>query len=67
MDPFLFAGSTLQGGSCAAVALVVGPKTQYVKIMVTVSGGEEGKTPLAERLDELAEKIGQVRGNIRAR
>ena len=64
VDPFLFAGSTLQGGSCAAVALVVGSKTQYGKIMVTVSGGEEGKTPLAVRLDELAEQIGQVRRNV---
>jgi len=27
-DPFLFAGSTLQGGSCTAVVFCVGPRTQ---------------------------------------
>ena len=27
-DPFLFAGTTLQGGSCTAVVFCVGPRTQ---------------------------------------
>ena len=63
-DPFLFAGSTVsscagRGGCCRALVYLVGADTQLGRLMARVRRPEQ-KTPLAVRLDALAEAIGEV-------
>jgi len=63
VDPFLFAGSALRGGSCVAVAFCVGPRTQLGRAQTALAGTDAAapQTPLAARLGALAKRIGQVR------
>ena len=64
-----FSVGKVHTGSCTCVAFLVGEATQLGQIMAACCGeaaGEEEaeKTPLARRLDTLAEQIGQVWGRL---
>jgi magnesium-transporting ATPase (P-type) len=45
-DPFLFAGSTLQGGSCTAVAFCVGARTQLGRKLASTQRQPEVRSRL---------------------
>lgn len=58
-DPFLLSGCTVTAGSARFVAIAVGPHSQW-GIIKSHMEKEQEETPLQEKLDDMAAKIGYV-------
>ncbi len=58
-DPFLLSGCTIVAGSVRFVATAVGPNSQWGVIKSHLEKEQE-ETPLQEKLDDMAMKIGNV-------
>jgi magnesium-transporting ATPase (P-type) len=58
--PILISGTSVKNGEGWIIALCVGPYSSKGKIKIDVEANNEvSKTPLEEKLDELAEDIGK--------
>ncbi|RRT64466.1 hypothetical protein B296_00033766 [Ensete ventricosum] len=59
-NPFLLAGSKVQDGSVRMLVTSVGMKTEWGKLMETLSQGREDETPLQVKLNGVATLIGKI-------
>ncbi|RZS19269.1 hypothetical protein BHM03_00051691 [Ensete ventricosum] len=59
-NPFLLAGSKVQDGSARMLVTSVGMKTEWGKLMETLSQGREDETPLQVKLNGVATLIGKI-------
>ncbi|KAJ4780235.1 Calcium-transporting ATPase [Rhynchospora pubera] len=58
--PFLLAGTKVQDGSAKMVVTAVGMRTEWGKLMSTLSQGGEDETPLQVKLNGVATIIGKI-------
>ncbi|XP_075503306.1 putative calcium-transporting ATPase 11, plasma membrane-type [Primulina tabacum] len=58
--PFLLAGSKVQDGSGKMLVTTVGMRTEWGKLMETLSEGGEDETPLQVKLNGVATVIGKI-------
>ncbi len=58
-DPFLLSGSTMTEGNCSMLVIAVGPESRWGQISATLID-EPADTPLQEKLDSMAARIGYV-------
>ncbi|KAJ6844903.1 calcium-transporting ATPase 1, plasma membrane-type-like [Iris pallida] len=58
--PFLLSGTKVQDGSCKMVVTTVGMRTQWGKLMATLSEGGDDETPLQVKLNGVATIIGKI-------
>nr|CAD1817159.1 unnamed protein product [Ananas comosus var. bracteatus] len=58
--PFLLAGTTIQDGSAKMLVTSVGMRTEWGRLMGTLSQGGEDETPLQVKLNGVATLIGQI-------
>ncbi|XP_059646266.1 putative calcium-transporting ATPase 11, plasma membrane-type [Cornus florida] len=58
--PFLLAGSKVQDGSGKMLVTTVGMRTEWGKLMETLSEGGEDETPLQVKLNGVATLIGKI-------
>ncbi|KAE7999720.1 hypothetical protein FH972_004125 [Carpinus fangiana] len=58
--PFLLSGTKVQDGSCKMLVTTVGMKTQWGKLMATLSEGGDDETPLQVKLNGVATIIGKI-------
>ncbi|KAK6227684.1 hypothetical protein SCA6_000024 [Theobroma cacao] len=58
--PFLLAGAKVQDGSAKMLVTTVGMRTEWGRIMVTLSEGGEDETPLQVKLNGVATVIGKI-------
>uniref|UniRef100_A0A2P2J9W7 Calcium-transporting ATPase n=2 Tax=Rhizophora mucronata TaxID=61149 RepID=A0A2P2J9W7_RHIMU len=59
-NPFLLSGTKLQDGSCKMLVTTVGMRTQWGKLMATLSEGGDDETPLQVKLNGVATIIGKI-------
>ncbi|GAY63598.1 hypothetical protein CUMW_226900 [Citrus unshiu] len=59
-NPFLLAGTKVQGGSGKMLVTTVGMRTEWGKLMETLNEGGEDETPLQVKLNGLATIIGII-------
>ncbi|KAE8673980.1 Calcium-transporting ATPase 2, plasma membrane-type [Hibiscus syriacus] len=59
-NPFMLSGTKLQDGSCKMLITTVGMRTQWGKLMATLSEGGDDETPLQVKLNGVATIIGKV-------
>ncbi|TVU05266.1 hypothetical protein EJB05_48424 [Eragrostis curvula] len=59
-NPFLLSGTKVQDGACRMVVTTVGMRTQWGKLMATLSEGGDDETPLQVKLNGVATVIGKV-------
>ncbi|KAG6538256.1 hypothetical protein ZIOFF_003369 [Zingiber officinale] len=59
-NPFLLAGTKVQDGSAIMLVTSVGMKTEWGKLMETLSQGGEDETPLQVKLNGVATIIGKI-------
>ncbi|KAG0549746.1 hypothetical protein BDA96_01G281100 [Sorghum bicolor] len=59
-NPFLLSGTTVQDGSCKMLVTTVGMRTQWGKLMATLSEGGDDETPLQVKLNGVATIIGKI-------
>ncbi|GMH06359.1 hypothetical protein Nepgr_008199 [Nepenthes gracilis] len=59
-NPFLLSGTKLQDGSCKMIVTTVGMRTQWGKLIATLSEGGDDETPLQVKLNGVATIIGKV-------
>ncbi|XVF59278.1 hypothetical protein PTKIN_Ptkin07bG0262600 [Pterospermum kingtungense] len=59
-NPFMLSGTKLQDGSCKMMVATVGMRTQWGKLMATLSEGGDDETPLQVKLNGVATIIGKV-------
>ncbi|KAL3640334.1 Calcium-transporting ATPase 2, plasma membrane-type [Castilleja foliolosa] len=59
-NPFLLSGTKVQDGSCKMVVTTVGMRTQWGKLMATLSEGGDDETPLQVKLNGVATIIGKI-------
>jgi len=59
-NPFLLSGTKVQDGSCKMLVTTVGMRTQWGKLMATLSEGGDDETPLQVKLNGVATIIGQI-------
>ncbi|XP_057422035.1 calcium-transporting ATPase 2, plasma membrane-type-like [Lotus japonicus] len=59
-NPFLLSGTKVQDGSCTMLVTTVGMRTQWGKLMATLSEGGDDETPLQVKLNGVATLIGKV-------
>ncbi|CAA2993514.1 calcium-transporting atpase 2, plasma membrane-type [Olea europaea subsp. europaea] len=59
-SPFLLSGTKVQDGSCKMLVTTVGMKTQWGKLMATLSEGGDDETPLQVKLNGVATIIGKI-------
>ncbi|KAM1022093.1 hypothetical protein EV2_044212 [Malus domestica] len=59
-NPFLLCGTKVQDGSCKMLVTTVGMRTQWGKLMVTLSEGGDDETPLQVKLNGVATIIGKI-------
>ncbi|KAG6724865.1 hypothetical protein I3842_02G003400 [Carya illinoinensis] len=59
-NPFLLSGTTIQDGSCKMMVTTVGMRTQWGKLMATLSEGGDDETPLQGKLNGVATIIGKI-------
>ncbi|KAK7252773.1 hypothetical protein RIF29_36967 [Crotalaria pallida] len=59
-NPFLLSGTKVQDGSCKMLITTVGMRTQWGKLMATLSEGGEDETPLQVKLNGVATIIGKI-------
>lgn len=58
--PFLLSGTKVQDGSAKMLVTTVGMRTEWGKLMVTLSEGGEDETPLQVKLNGVATIIGKI-------
>ncbi|XP_051117821.1 calcium-transporting ATPase 2, plasma membrane-type-like [Andrographis paniculata] len=58
--PFLMSGTKVQDGSCKMMVTTVGMRTQWGKLLATLSEGGEDETPLQVKLNGVATFIGKI-------
>lgn len=58
--PFLLSGTKVQDGSCKMLVTTVGMRTQWGKLMETLSEGGDDETPLQVKLNGVATIIGKI-------
>ncbi|KAJ6841924.1 calcium-transporting ATPase 1, plasma membrane-type-like [Iris pallida] len=58
--PFLLSGTKVQDGSCRMLVTTVGMRTQWGKLMATLSEGGDDETPLQVKLNGVATIIGKI-------
>nr|XP_028962674.1 LOW QUALITY PROTEIN: calcium-transporting ATPase 2, plasma membrane-type-like [Malus domestica] len=59
-NPFLLCGTKVQDGSCKMLVTTVGMRTQWGKLMATLSEGGDDETPLQVKLNGVATIIGKI-------
>ncbi|KAK4478309.1 hypothetical protein RD792_017598 [Penstemon davidsonii] len=59
-NPFLLSGTKVQDGSCKMLVTTVGMRTQWGKLMGTLSEGGDDETPLQVKLNGVATIIGKI-------
>ncbi|CAN1343036.1 Calcium-transporting ATPase 2, plasma membrane-type [Linum perenne] len=59
-SPFLLSGTKVQDGSCKMLITTVGMRTQWGKLMATLSEGGDDETPLQVKLNGVATIIGKL-------
>ncbi|KAK9749578.1 hypothetical protein RND81_02G135800 [Saponaria officinalis] len=59
-SPFLLSGTKVQDGSCKMIVTTVGMRTQWGKLMATLSEGGDDETPLQVKLNGVATIIGKI-------
>ncbi|XP_020677760.2 calcium-transporting ATPase 10, plasma membrane-type-like [Dendrobium catenatum] len=59
-NPFLLSGTKVQDGSCKMMVTTVGMRTQWGKLMATLSEGGYDETPLQVKLNGVATLIGKI-------
>ncbi|XP_068332898.1 calcium-transporting ATPase 1-like [Pyrus communis] len=59
-NPFLLSGTKVQDGSCKMLVTTVGMRTQWGKLMTTLSEGGDDETPLQVKLNGVATIIGKI-------
>ncbi|KAJ9562504.1 hypothetical protein OSB04_007664 [Centaurea solstitialis] len=59
-NPYLLSGTKVQDGSCKMLVLTVGMRTQWGKLMATLSEGGNDETPLQVKLNGVATVIGKI-------
>ena len=59
-NPFLLSGTKVQDGSCKMMITTVGVRTQWGKLMATLSKGGDDETPLQHKLNGVATFIGKT-------
>ncbi|XP_010938957.1 calcium-transporting ATPase 10, plasma membrane-type [Elaeis guineensis] len=59
-NPFLLSGTKVQDGSCIMLVTTVGMRTQWGKLMATLSEGGDDETPLQVKLNGVATIIGKI-------
>lgn len=59
-NPFLLSGTKVQDGSCKILVTTVGMRTQWGKLMATLSEGGDDETPLQVKLNGVATIIGKI-------
>ncbi|XP_028806922.1 calcium-transporting ATPase 1 [Neltuma alba] len=59
-NPFLLSGTKVQDGSCRMLVTTVGMRTQWGKLMATLSEGGDDETPLQVKLNGVANIIGKI-------
>ncbi|KAG6728978.1 hypothetical protein I3842_01G004700 [Carya illinoinensis] len=59
-NPFLLSGTKVQDGSCKMMVTTVGMRTQWGKLMATLSEGGDDETPLQVKLNGVATIIGKI-------
>ncbi|CAK9182841.1 unnamed protein product [Ilex paraguariensis] len=58
--PFLLSGTKVQDGSCKMLVTTVGMRTQWGKLMATLTEGGDDETPLQVKLNGVATIIGKI-------
>lgn len=58
--PFLLSGTKVQDGTCKMLITTVGMRTQWGKLMATLSEGGDDETPLQVKLNGVATIIGKI-------
>ncbi|OMO62104.1 Cation-transporting P-type ATPase [Corchorus capsularis] len=58
--PFLLSGTKVQDGSAKMLVTAVGMRTEWGRLMVTLSEGGEDETPLQVKLNGVATVIGKI-------
>ncbi|RWW63399.1 hypothetical protein BHE74_00029423 [Ensete ventricosum] len=58
--PFLLSGTKVQDGSCKMLVTTVGMRTQWGKLLATLSEGGDDETPLQVKLNGVATIIGKI-------
>ncbi|KAJ8765757.1 hypothetical protein K2173_014879 [Erythroxylum novogranatense] len=59
-NPYLLSGTKVQDGSCKMLVTTVGMRTQWGKLMATLSEGGVDETPLQVKLNGVATMIGKI-------
>ncbi|KAJ6378456.1 hypothetical protein OIU78_028656 [Salix suchowensis] len=59
-SPFMLSGTKVQDGSCKMMVATVGMRTQWGKLMATLSEGGDDETPLQVKLNGVATIIGKI-------
>ncbi|KAI3726355.1 hypothetical protein L1987_66152 [Smallanthus sonchifolius] len=59
-NPYLMSGTKVQDGSCKMLVVTVGMRTQWGKLMATLSEGGNDETPLQVKLNGVATIIGKI-------
>ncbi|XP_051127090.1 calcium-transporting ATPase 2, plasma membrane-type-like [Andrographis paniculata] len=59
-SPFLLSGTKVQDGTCTMLVTTVGMRTQWGKLMATLSEGGVDETPLQVKLNGVATIIGKI-------
>lgn len=59
-NPFLLSGTKVQDGACKMMVTTVGMRTQWGKLMATLSEGGDDETPLQVKLNGVATIIGKI-------
>ncbi|XP_075641938.1 calcium-transporting ATPase 1-like isoform X1 [Castanea sativa] len=59
-NPFLLSGTKVQDGSCKMLVTTVGMRTQWGKLLATLSEGGDDETPLQVKLNGVATIIGKI-------
>ncbi|KAI3760962.1 hypothetical protein L1987_51366 [Smallanthus sonchifolius] len=59
-NPYLLSGTKVQDGSCKMLVATVGMRTQWGKLMATLTEGGNDETPLQVKLNGVATIIGKI-------
>ncbi|KAL9992561.1 putative P-type Ca(2+) transporter [Helianthus debilis subsp. tardiflorus] len=59
-NPYLLSGTKVQDGSCKMLVVTVGMRTQWGKLMATLTEGGKDETPLQVKLNGCATIIGKI-------
>ncbi|KAI3777163.1 hypothetical protein L1987_46959 [Smallanthus sonchifolius] len=59
-NPYLLSGTKVQDGSCKMLVVTVGMRTQWGKLMETLTEGGNDETPLQVKLNGVATIIGKI-------